>query len=138
MSELSPFDFVKAVTSSKIDLIKDDPDAISGYVPFIVNRSLSYHADCLFYANELNRYWELPKEAQFKFYLNSLRRAKRFAPWVKKLSSDDLSAVQEYYGYSIKKAQQALALLTEEQLTRIRQKLNKGGSSDDVKKRQRK
>jgi len=41
--------------------------------------------------------------------------------------SESLLLVKDYYGYSNEKAKQALALLSEEQLAMIEQKLYKGG-----------
>jgi hypothetical protein len=135
MSFPDPFDFVKSVTYTKEDLLEDNPSNIGGYVPFIVNKALSYHADTIMYAAEMNRYHTLDNDKQYKFYINTLRKSKRFAKWVKKTSSDDLEAVQNYYGYSRQKAQQALLLLTEEQLAQIRQALDTGGSDDRKKQR---
>lgn len=135
MSSPDAFEFVKAVTFTKEDLLEDNPANIAGYVPYLVNKSLSYFPDCIMYANEMNRRWELPKDAQYRFFLNTLRKSKRFSKWVKKTSSDDLTAVQNYYGYSRQKAQQALLLLTEEQLAHIRQALDTGGSDDRKKQR---
>jgi hypothetical protein len=135
MSSPDAFEFVKAVTYTKENLLEDNPANIAGYVPFLVNKALSYHADTIMYANEMNRHWELPKEAQYLFLLNTIRKSKRFAKWVKKTSSDDLEAVQKYYGYSRQKAEQALLLLTEAQLAQIRQALDTGGSDDRKKQR---
>jgi hypothetical protein len=40
---------------------------------------------------------------------------------------DDMEAVKEYYGYSNEKARQVIPLLSSDQLTIIRNKVNKGG-----------
>ena len=69
----------------------------------------------------------LDKRMQYDFYLNSLRKKKRFAPWLKKGKVEDLEAVKKYYGYSEEKAQQAMTILTKEQVKYIKQKLNTGG-----------
>jgi hypothetical protein len=52
---------------------------------------------------------------------------KRFAPWVKAKKLTDLEYVKEYYGYSNEKAKSALAILDNEQITTIKNSLNKGG-----------
>jgi hypothetical protein len=64
---------------------------------------------------------------QFEYLLNIVRAKKRFSKWVKKENDRDISLVKEYYGYNNSKAIQALSILTPEQLSIIREKLNKGG-----------
>ena len=69
----------------------------------------------------------MDKKLQYDFYINSLRKKKRFAPWLKKGKVDDIEAVKKYYGYNNEKAQQALRILTKEQIKYIKDKLNTGG-----------
>lgn len=126
----NPFDFVNAVTHSKIDLLKENPEREREYIPFIINKQLSYFKDTVMYANEINRLSHLENKLQFDFFLNSLRPSKRFAKWVKKEDSTDLEAVKLYYGYNHVKATQALSLLSTEQLTMIKNKLQQGGTND--------
>lgn len=49
--------------------------------------------------------------------------------WAKKQEDNDLDAVMQCYGYNRVKAEQALSLLSPEQLKEIKERLNKGGSS---------
>lgn len=130
---MSPFDFVNAINMSKKDLMtgsEDDVQAERDYVPFVVNRSLSYFPDTLLYANELNQYGNLDNKLQFHYLLNSIRSGKRFSKWAKKEDNSDLQCVMQYYSYSIDKAKQVLPLLTEQQLSIIKRIL-KGGVEDD-------
>ena len=101
---------------------------IKSYPPYIINRCLSGHIDCLMYANEMNMHHQLDKDMQYSFYLNSLRKKKRFSPWLRKDKVTDLECVKSYYGYSNEKASQALKILTKEQLNFIKQRLDIGGS----------
>ena len=126
---MSPFDFVNAINSSaKKDLIAEDPDLEKSYVPFMVNRALSYFPDTVLYANEVNRYSLLDHKLQNAYLLNIVRPAKRLAKWVKKQDNNDIDVVMEYFGYSHEKAIQALSILSSEQLTTIKNKLAKGGT----------
>jgi len=130
---LSPFDFVNSVSSSKQDIFNNDTEA--EYVPFVVNRALSYHADCILSANLMNLYNNLPKRSQYSFYLNSLRPRKRYAKWVKKDNEGEgsiLSFFQEAFKLTEKDAKIAISLLSEEQIEQLitRQK-NIGGVSQD-------
>ena len=125
MTELK--DWLNSVTFNKEDLTHDDPDSIKDYPSYIVNRCLSGHFDTVLYSNEMNIHNHLDKDMQYQFYLNSLRKRKRFSPWLKKDKIQNLNIVKQYYGYSNEKALQALRLLTNEQLEFIKQRLDTGG-----------
>ena len=125
MTELK--DWLNSVNFSKDDLTEDDPDNIKDYPAYIINRCLSGHLDTVLYANEMNLHPNLDKDMQYQFFLNSLRKRKRFSPWLRKDKVDNLNIVKQYYGYSNEKALQALRLLTKEQLTFIKQRLDTGG-----------
>ena len=125
MNQINPElkDWLQSINFTKTDLSEN----ISSYPPYIVNRCLSGHLDCVMFANEMNKYSFLQKDMQYSFYLNSLRKRKRFSPWIRKDSIQDLECVKEYYGYSNEKAFQALKILTKEQLNYIKKKLDIGG-----------
>lgn len=123
---VSPFDFLTTINSSSFDLM-EDPDNEKKYNAFVVNRSLSYFNDTVLLANEMNRYHHLDEKLQYHFLLNIVRKRKRFSKWVKPDVENDIEAVKEYYGYSNDKARQVLSLLSAEQLTTIKKKVNKGG-----------
>lgn len=124
--QISPFDFANAINYSKEDLIVDEWSE-KQYNPFIVNKSLSYGADTVIYANEMNSRPHLDKLLQFDFLINTVRPRKRYNKWLKAETVDVLATVQEYYGYSIEKARQVLPLLSADQLEQIKNKLNRGG-----------
>ena len=107
-----------------------DEDSLSEkeYAPYIINRCLSGHIDCIMYANEMNKYNFLPKKLQYDFFINIIRKKKRFSPWLKQEKNKDLEVVKSYYGYSNEKAKQALRILTKTQLDFIKSKLETGGT----------
>lgn len=125
MTELK--DWLNSVNFTKEDLTVDDPDSAKDYTPYIVNRCLSGHLDTILYANEMNLHPNLDKDMQYQFFLNSLRKRKRFSPWLRKEKVENLNIVKQYYGYSNEKATQALRLLTNDQLTFIKKRLDTGG-----------
>jgi hypothetical protein len=129
MSKLTPFDFLNAINVTKEDLLEKDPQNVKDYNAFMVNKGLSYFADTVMQANEMNRLYDAPKKWQFQYLLNSIAKKKRFSKWHKADVSKSLSLVMEYYGYSSEKATVALGLLTEDQLKNIEERLNKGGKS---------
>ena len=125
---MTPFDFINAILVSKKDLLKDDDQAAKEYAPFIVNRGLSLHLDCVLYANEMNLHPFIDKDQQFQFLLNTIRSMKRkFQPWQKSETEKDLECVKQYFGYSNEKAKEALRILNDEQLAEIKIKTAKGG-----------
>ena len=126
MTELK--DWLNSVNFTKEDLTVADPDTIKDYTPYIVNRCLSGHLDTVLYANEMNLHPNLDKDMQYQFFLNSLRKRKRFSPWLRKDKVNDLECVKEYYGYSNEKASQALKILDKQQLNFIKQRLETGGT----------
>ena len=125
MTELK--DWLNSINLTKKNLIDEDPSLEKEYNPYIVNRIYSGHLDSVLFSNEMNKYSFLPKKIQYDFYLNSLRSKKRFSPWLRKDKIKDLDYVKRYYGYSNEKAQQALKILTKQQLNFIRSKFETGG-----------
>jgi hypothetical protein len=98
------------------------------YVPFLVNRSLSYHKDCIMYANEMNRRHFLDKKLQNDFLLNTVRSQKRpFAKWAKVEKNDDLECIKQTYNFSDSKARDARRLLSKEQIQELKEKTDTGG-----------
>lgn len=124
---MSPFDFINSITFDKTDLFQD-PQADKDYVPFIINRGLSYFPDTVFYANEVNQHNTIPKRWQFDFLTHSIPKRKRFSKWTKKESSTELiAAVASYYKYSTRRAAEVIPLLTEQQLEEIKLRTSRGG-----------
>ena len=120
-------DWLNSINFKKDNLIEEDPEAISSYPPYIVNRCLSGHLDTVLFANEMNKYSNLDKDMQYSFFLYTLRKRKRFSPWLKKEQVDDLDLVKKHYGYSNEKAKVAVSLLTKTQIENIRNKHDMGG-----------
>jgi hypothetical protein len=124
--QISPFDFANAINHSKENLIVDDWSE-KQYNAFIVNKSLSYGADTVIYANEMNSRPHLDRRLQFDFLINTVRPRKRYNKWLKPETVDALEIIQQYYGYSIDKARQVLPLISDTQLEIIKKKMNRGG-----------
>jgi len=123
----NPFDYVNAILQNKKQIITDDITE-KDYNAFIVNRSLSYHKDCIMYANEMNRSHFLDKKLQNDFLLNTVRSQKRpFAKWVKSAKSEDLTCIKQVFGFSDSKASEAARLLTKEQIQQLKEQTDIGG-----------
>jgi hypothetical protein len=123
----NPFDYVNQILQGKKQLIVDDLTE-KGYEPFLVNRSLSQHKDCVLFANEMNQRHHLDKKMQNDFLLNTVRSMKRsFAKWAKSEKDDDISCVKTVYGLSDSKARDAMRLLTKEQIQQLKKETLTGG-----------
>ena len=126
MTELK--DWLNSINQTKKNLIDEDPSLEKEYPPYIINRCLSGHLDCILFVNEMNQHHSLDKKMQYDFFLNTLRAKKRFSPWLRQDKIKDLDLVKRYYGYSNEKAKQALRILTKEQLNFIKSKFETGGT----------
>jgi hypothetical protein len=120
-------DWLNSINLTKKNLIDDDKNLIKDYPPYIINKCLSGQIDSILFSNEMNMNHHLDKDMQYSFYLNSLRKRKRFSPWIRKDKVNDLECVKQYYGYSNEKALQALKILNKEQIKFIKKRLETGG-----------
>jgi hypothetical protein len=121
-------DWLSSINQTKDNILSEDLSLEKEYPPYIINKCLSGHIDCIMYANEMNINHRLSKKLQYDFYINIIRIKKRYSPWVKKEKIKDIEYVKSYYGYSNEKAEQALKILSKEQINFIKQKLDIGGT----------
>ena len=129
IAKMSPFVFVDAIHYTKEQLITDDWSE-KQYNPFLVNKTLSFGADTVVLANEMNSRPHLEKRLQFDFLINTVRSRKRYNKWIKAEKIEDLEMVKQYFNYSTEKAIQALRILSAENLQNIKNLMNKGGVND--------
>ena len=121
-------DYLNSINLTKENLMdSDDPMWEKKYSSFIINKCLAPFNDTIMFVNEMNMRHHLDSKLQYDFLLNTIRSKKRYAPWVKADKLKDLEYVKEYYGYSNEKAKAALKILDNEQITTIKNSLNKGG-----------
>ena len=131
-------DLFKDIIPSILHNKNHDLDNEKDYHAFVINKALSFHYDCVFQANEMNKYPGLPATLQYQYLLNTVRGYKRpFRKWEKRETIDDLEAVKEYYNYSYEKAKEALVLLSNAQKEAIRKAIDKGGKDDSKPRRVR-
>ena len=120
-------DWLNSINFTKRNILDEDDTAVSSYPAYIINRCLSGSVDSILFANEMNINAHLDKDMQYTFLLNTLRKRKRFSPWMKKEQIEDLDLVKTHYGYSNEKAKVALTLLTKSQIESLRHKHDMGG-----------
>lgn len=124
----NPFDYVNSIMKPKQSNMMRGYGEIEekAYAPYLTNRSLSYHQDCIMLANEMNMYGHLDKLLQYEFFINTIRKQKRkFAKWQKEEKNDSVDLIMEFFGYGRSEAKQALTVLTPSQVDQIRLLLGK-------------
>ena len=123
---MNPFEYANAINYTKKDIMIDDV-AEKAYSPYMINRQLSYFPDTVLAANEMNKNSHLDNRLQFDFFINIVRKRKRFSKWFKPEQISDLEVVKNYYGYSNEKARQVLTLLSTDNIKELKNKVAKGG-----------
>ena len=118
----NPFDYVKSINFKTYEY------DLSGYVPFLTNKSFAMHMDTVLLAEEMNQAHQLSPYLQYEFYYHAVRKGKRFGFPPKPDKSDDIDIVCEVYNYSQQKAREALRLLTPEQIESLKKSRDLGGS----------
>lgn len=119
-------EIIPSILQTKKSVITEENN--KEYPAYIVNKALSFHMDCLFYANEMNKMPGLDPLLQYHYLINSIRGYKRpFQQWHKKDTIENLAAIKEYFKYSNEKAKQALEILSHDQIEEIKRKTDKGG-----------
>ena len=123
---MNPFNYLNAINYTKQNIMVDDLTE-KAYNPFMVNRSLSYFNDTVLFANEMNQHHHLDNRLQFDFFINIVRKKRRFSKWNKPETVSDVEVVKQYYGYSNEKARQVLTLLNTDQINELKRKVTTGG-----------
>ena len=123
---MNPFDYIKAINSHK-DIMKDDALTEKEYTPFLVNRGLSFFQDTILQVNEMNRCHFLDKKLQFDYLLNNIRPRSRWSKWLKPDKIENLEIVKTYFGFGNEKAKDALEVLSDTQIEKIKAQFTEGG-----------
>lgn len=121
---MGPFDFVESINSrEKKDILLEEPELEKKYSSFLTNKALSYFNDTLGHANRMNMLYHLDNKLQYHYYLNIIRPRIRRSKWYKKVDIPDLELIQNYYGYNAKQAQEALSILSPDQIRIIKNRV---------------
>ena len=110
----------------------DMDEAEYGRSAFIINRALSMNVDTILYVNEMNIHYQTDPLLQYDYFINSLRKKKRWSKWAKAQQSANLELVKTYYNYNEQRAREVLDLLSESQVEDIRLRLSKGGTNNET------
>ena len=123
---MGPFDYIKAINKHE-NIMKNDPFAEKDYMPFLVNRGLSFFQDTILQVNEVNRLHFLDKKLQFDYLLNNIRPRNRWSKWLKPDKIENLELVKTYFGFGNEKAKDALEVLSDKHIEEIKNQFTEGG-----------
>ena len=125
----SPFDYVKSILYPNKEYMMNNHLNEGEYIPWITNRALSVHSDCIFYVQELNKYPFLNNKMQYDFYYHSIRKTKRiFISYPNNKKNECFDIVSQLYKYSPRKTAEALRLLSKSELNELTKIFEKGGT----------
>ena len=117
---MNPFDFVKSINSKTSNPIEDNPENEKHYEPFLTNRSLSYFADTILYANEMNCNYFLDKRLQHDYLYHATRKGKRFSKWITKTENSSIVFLSKFFECSKSKAEEIANILPERVVERMK------------------
>ena len=113
-------DYLNSINHTKENLLDTDDESVEKeYIPYIVNRCLSYFPDTIFHVNEMNRFANTDKKLQYDYLINSIRKRKRYSKWMKTEKIKELEIIKKHFNYSYQKAKDVLPLLSKEDLKEI-------------------
>lgn len=126
------FDFLNDITSGKRNILTEENK--KSYSAYMINKFLSGHMDCVYQANEMNQRYSLDPRLQYSFLMNSIRKKKRFAPFVKAEKSEEIDLISKYYECNRTRAKEMLQFHSKEDIESIKNFYDVGG----IKKKTRK
>lgn len=124
--EKPEFQFLDSINKTKNNLL-DTGMMEKDYIPYLINKCLSYHSDTIMHSNEMNSKYLIPKKHQYQYFLSSIRPRKRFSKWFKKNTNSDVEMIKKCYNISNKRALEVLKILTKEQISFINKEMDTGG-----------
>jgi len=121
--------FLNSINSTKQNVLLEDTNGKieQAYNSYIINKSLSYFPDTIMQSNTVNMYFNLDNKLKYDFLLNSIRKRKRFTPWVKSTAEENIEVIKMYFNVGNEKANEILSLLNENHINKIKEQLSKGG-----------
>ena len=121
-------EYLNAINTTKEGMLDENEHYTKqAYPAFVVTRCMSYFPDTLFASNEMNTRPHIDPKLHFDFLRFAVRPRKRFSKWIKREQDDRVGALIAYYGFSAKKAREALGVLSEEAIAEIQKLIFIGG-----------
>ena len=111
---------MNSINYNKEDIFDSLPEVTNKeYVPFVVNKCLSYFPDTILQSNAMNMRTGLDPRMQFHYLKGSIRKKKRFSKWQKADQNKIIDVIASHYGYNTQKAIEVMDILNEDQVKEI-------------------
>lgn len=123
-SQISFFDLVKDISEhgKYIETFFEEHKVMPPqWNTYMMHRVFSEHKDCILLINELNKYWWLPDEIQWRFLKNTIYKKKRFG-FTKKIYNDmekPIEILAKYFKCTVKEMQKNIHAIPREKLYEI-------------------
>ena len=122
------FEHLENLTNNKKMLDVTNPEEVSSYDPYIINRFVSMCEMYLPLINEVNQY-QIPKDVHYRYLFSTLPKRKQFFKYLKKKKDVDKDAkekIAKYFECSFREAEIYAEILQEEQIKEIEKKFENG------------
>jgi len=117
-TKVSSFDLLRNINYTK-EWVNVEDKGID-YSQFLVNRTLSYGRDSIMYAQVMNEHPNVDDQMHFDYFINILRKSKRFNKGFDRSKDALIKVIMEYYSYTYQKAIEVLPLLKDDELEYIK------------------
>lgn len=115
-SDTSAFSItLKAINTSKQNIVRDGTIREKDISPFVVNRMMSHHPDMVLFVNDINVSGVTPRMT-FEFLMHTATIKNRFAPYVKPKNSEYVDFLMAKLNVSRVKAEEYLQILSDSQI----------------------
>jgi hypothetical protein len=125
---MNPFEFVKSINEKTGNILNDNGELEKAYMPYLVNKGLSFSPDTVLAANEMNAVPFLDKKLHYDYLYFTVRKRKRYAKWIKREKDELEELIVQYYGVNRRRAAEYATILTEQDIQEIKEKMYKGGT----------
>ena len=97
------------------------------YKPYVINKMVGQYRDLVLFANEMNIRKDISKIDQMLFYMEVIPKKKRRALWSSSKKDENVEVIMDYYNITQEKAHPYLKILTDNEISILKDRLNKGG-----------
>lgn len=122
------FEHLNNLTNDKKLIDETNPEEMSSYDPYIINRFVSMCEMYLPLINEINNF-NLPKHVHYRYLFSTLPKRKQFFKYVKKkkdVDKDSKDDIAKYFECSVREAEIYAEILETEQIEEITKKFDCG------------
>lgn len=122
MAEANFFDVIKSICNHDK---RGWQDIEHLYLPFLINKAMSFEMSAILLSNELNKFHQcLTNKQQYNFLFNTYQ-GKKFIKWVKKDEDKDIDNIEflmNHYEISENKAKEILPLYDDNLIEKLKEK----------------